>query len=70
MYSWAKEKEYRNRRAATIAQELETAIATVDIPRFNAAYQTALRYLNSKTRASYYKRMLTASTEQRKASGI
>ena len=70
MYSWEKEKAYRERRAAAIAVELEECIATVDSTRFQQVYENAMRYMNGKTRAGYYRRMLEADRDKRKATGV
>ena len=67
MYSWEKEKAYNAHRAAAAAAEMEEAIRTIDIPRFTAAYQVALRYMNKKPRSEYYRRMLAAANVAQKA---
>ena len=66
MYSWAKEKAYKERRAAQAAAEMDAAIAAVDLPRFDKAYQSAMRYMNPRPRGAYYRRMLAAMSEARK----
>lgn len=66
MYSWEKEKAYKAKRAAAAAQEMEAAIEAVDLPRFLAAYETAMRYMNARPRNQYYRRMLAASSAARK----
>ena len=66
MYSWEKEKAYKARRAAAAAEEMEAAIATVDLQRFLAAHEVAMRYMNAKPRGQYYRRMLAASSAARK----
>lgn len=58
MTNWEKEKTHCKKRADELAAEMDQAIETVDIERFDVAYQTAKRYMPHSERVSYYKRFL------------
>ena len=60
MKTWEQEKAYRARRAQALAAEMEQAIAAGDKNRFEAAYSTAMRYMNKKERSPYYIKALEA----------
>ena len=63
MTNWDKEKAYTAKRAAELAVEMDKAIEAFDQNRFEAAYQTSLRYMGKKQRQEYYKRFLLKRLE-------
>ena len=56
--TWEREKWYRAKRAAQAVAEMEVAIETYDVPRFLAAWDVAMMYMNVTERRPYYIRML------------
>ena len=48
MKSWVEEKAYCAKRAQELTAEMEAAIKDSDKPRFDAAFQTARRYMTKK----------------------
>ena len=63
MTSWDKEKAYTAKRAAELGAEMDAAIEAFDKDRFEAAFQTSLRYMTKKQRSVYYKRFLIKHLE-------
>ena len=61
--TWEREKRYRAKRAAQAVAEMEAAIEVYDVPRFLAAWDVAMRYMNVKDRRPYYIRMLKRGCE-------
>ena len=59
--TWEQEKAYCRRRAADLAQEMESAIASLDADGFKAAYTTAARYMTKKQRQELYRRFLAVA---------
>lgn len=58
MTNWEKEKAYAAKRAAELGAEMDAAIEAFDQNRFDAAYQTSMRYMTKKQRSGYHRRFL------------
>lgn len=58
MKSWEKEKAYNAKRAQELGATMEQAITDNDRQKFEAAYQTAMRYMTVKARKAYYMEFL------------
>ena len=63
--TWEQEKAYRAKRAAQAIAEMEQATATIDLERFDKAWQVAMRYMNKRERSPYYIAFLRAMSEGR-----
>ena len=61
MTAWEKEKAYCARRAEALAQEMENAIARLDVDDFKQAYTTAARYMKKGQRQELYRRFLAVA---------
>ena len=63
--TWEQEKAYNAKRAQQAIAEMEQAIETYDVNRFEAAWQVAMRYMNKKQRTPYYIKMLQKGQQRR-----
>lgn len=68
--TWEQEKAYARKRAQVLAAEMDAAIEANDRNRFEAAYQTSMRYMTVKERSVYYLRFLAQQADKRSRADI